>query len=171
MGPFSSQVRPGPAQCRTMDIQLHPARPDDIAACVDLRGRTRENAVSAERLAALGITVASWSDQVRRGELIGHIAWQGEQMAGYAFGDVASGEVVVLALLPAYEGQGLGRRLLQCLMADLRARGHQRLFLGCASNPALRSPGFYRHLGWRPTGRQDRFGDEELEFLFEPPAP
>ncbi|MBB2487396.1 GNAT family N-acetyltransferase [Mitsuaria sp. WAJ17] len=154
-----------------MDILLHPARPEDIAACVELRGRTRENAVPAERLAALGITVESWSGEVRRGELIGYVAWQGGQMAGYAFGNVASGEVVVLALLPAYEGQGLGRRLLQCLMTDLRARGHQRLFLGCASDPTLRSPGFYRHLGWRPTGRRDRYGDEELEFLFELAGP
>ena len=156
---------------RRMDIDLRPALPEDIADCVDLRGRTRENAVPAERLAALGITVASWSGQVRRGELIGQVAWAGELMAGYAFGDVASGEVVVLALLPAFEGRGLGRRLLQRLVADLQARGHRRLFLGCGSDPALRSHGFYRHLGWRPTGRRDRFGDEELELLPYATAP
>lgn len=154
-----------------MPISYRPARPEDIAACVDLRGRTRENAVPPERLAALGITVASWSGQVRRGELRGHVAWDGGQMAGYAFGDVASGEVVVLALLPAYEGRGLGRLLLQRLMAELQSLGHARLFLGCSSDPAVRSHGFYRHLGWRPTGKRDRLGDEELEFRFERPVP
>ncbi|HLO93183.1 MAG TPA: GNAT family N-acetyltransferase [Burkholderiaceae bacterium] len=154
-----------------MDIDCRPALPEDIAACVRLRGQTRENAIPAERLAALGITVESWSGQVRRGELVGHVAWQGAQMAGYAFGDVASGEVVVLALLPAFEGRGLGRRLLQRLMAELQARGHRRLFLGCARDPAVRSHGFYRHLGWRPTGRRDHLGDEELEYLFEGTAP
>ncbi len=148
-----------------MDIDYRLALPDDIAACVDLRGRTRENAVPPERLAALGVTVASWSAQVRTGELLGHVAWQGAQMAGYAFGDVQTGEVVVVALLPAYEGRGVGAALLSRLVADLRARGHARLFLGCASDPAVRSHGFYRHLGWRPTGRRDRLGDEELELL------
>lgn len=150
-----------------MNIELRPALPEDIGACVDLRGRTRENAVPAERLAALGITVDSWAGQVRRGELIGHVAWEGRQMAGYAFGDVVSGEVVVLALLPAYEGRGLGRLLLQHLVADLQSRGHRRLFLGCSSDPAVRSYGFYRRLGWRPTGRRDRLGDEELELLLD----
>lgn len=150
-----------------MDIELRTALPEDIAACVDLRGRTRENAVPAERLAALGITVDSWAGQVRGGELIGHVAWEGPQMAGYAFGDVVSGEVVVLALLPAYEGCGLGRLLLQRLVADLQSRGHRRLFLGCSSDPAVRSHGFYRRLGWRPTGRKDRLGDEELELLLD----
>ncbi|WP_442906753.1 hypothetical protein [Janthinobacterium sp. 67] len=29
-------------------------------------------------------------------------------------------------------------------MAELRAQGHQRLFLGCSSDPASRSYGFYR---------------------------
>lgn len=154
-----------------MHIAYRPAQPDDIAACVRLRGLTRENAVPAERLAALGITVESWAAQVRRGELLGHVAWDGPEMAGYAFGEVASGEVVVLALLPAYEGRGLGRRLLQRLVDALRARGHRRLFLGCASDPHLRSHGFYRHLGWRPTGRRDRLGDEELELLLADEAP
>ncbi|MDL5030543.1 GNAT family N-acetyltransferase [Pelomonas sp. APW6] len=154
-----------------MDIDYRLALPDDIAACVDLRGRTRENAVSPQRLAALGITVASWSAQVREGELVGHVAWHGAQMAGYAFGDVRTGEVVVLALLPDFEGRGVGATLLSRLVADLRARGHARLFLGCASDPAVRSHGFYRHLGWRPTGRRDRLGDEELELLpDDPPA-
>lgn len=154
-----------------MDIELRPALPEDIAACVVLRGRTRENAVSAERLAALGITVASWAGQVSRGELIGHVAWEGPEMAGYAFGELASGEVVVLALLPAYEGRGLGRQLLQRLVADLQSRGHRRLFLGCSSDPAVRSHGFYRRLGWRPTGRKDRLGDEELELLLDGAMP
>ncbi len=153
-----------------MDIDFRPAAPDDIAECVRLRGLTRENAVPAERLAALGITVESWAGQVRRGELLGHVAWAGEQMAGYAFGELASGEVVVLALLPAFEGHGLGRLLLQRLVADLRAQGHRRLFLGCSSDPGVRSYGFYRHLGWRPTGRRDRLGDEELELLLGEPC-
>ncbi len=78
-----------------MPVVYRPAVPADAAACIDLRGRTRENAFSAEQLAALGITVKSWA-------------------AGIAQG-------------------------------------------------GFRSHGFYRHLGWRPTGEIDDLGDEVLE--------
>jgi len=147
-----------------MSYTLRPACPTDIAACIDLRGRTRENAVSAERLASLGITEASWSAQVEAGTLPGFVAVAGTTLAGYCFGDAGSGEIVVLALLPEHEGQGLGRQLLDTTTAHLVALGHRRLFLGCSANPAHRSHGFYRHLGWTPTGERDGLGDEVLEW-------
>jgi GNAT superfamily N-acetyltransferase len=148
-----------------MSFFLRPAVPSDIAACIALRGRTRENAVSAARLAELGITEASWSGQVRDGELPGFVAESGGVLAGYCFGDAGSGEIVVLALLPEHEGRGLGRALLERTVAHLRGLGHRRLFLGCSANPAHRSHGFYRRLGWRPTGERDGHGDEVLELL------
>jgi len=148
-----------------MSVSFRPALPSDIAACIDLRGRTRENAVSAARLAELGITETSWSGQVRDGELPGFVAESGGVLAGYCFGDARSGEIVVLALLPEHEGRGLGRALLDRTVAHLRGLGYRRLFLGCSDNPAHRSHGFYRRLGWRPTGERDGHGDEVLELL------
>lgn len=152
-----------------MNCQLRPAVPADIAACIDLRGRTRENAIPATRLAELGITEASWSGQVRDGELPGVVATDPADggLAGYCFGDAGSGEIVVLALLPAYEGQGLGRALLDHMVRHLRALGHERLFLGCSDNPAHRSHGFYRRLGWQPTGERDGHGDEVLALILK----
>ncbi len=148
----------------TLSLQYRPATAADIGQCIILRGLTRENAVSATRLAELGITEASWGGQVAAGDLPGHICMAGSQMAGYCFGDSGSGEVVVLALLPAFEGQGIGQALLRQVMALLRERGHQRLFLACSADPQVRSYGFYRHLGWRGTGEVDDHGDEELEW-------
>ncbi len=148
-----------------MKLQFRPALPDDIAACVDLRGRTRENPVPAERLASVGITVQSWSDDVRSDSLPGYVCTDEGTLAGYCFGDKATGEVVVLALLPAYEGRGIGRRLLDLVVDRLSAEGHRRLYLGCSSDPATRSHGFYRYLGWRSSGAVDRFGDEVLEMF------
>jgi GNAT superfamily N-acetyltransferase len=75
--------------------------------------------------------------------------------------------MVVLALLPAHEGRGIGQRLLGRVIAHLGEAGHKRLFLGCAADPATRSFGFYRHLGWVSTGTFDQAGDEILE-LFTP---
>lgn len=138
---------------------------DDIGACLVLRGQTRENAISVERLAALGITAESWADDLRSGALTGHVATEQGAIIGYCFGDNASGEVVVLALLPAYERRGIGRRLLGLVVRHLGDAGHRRLFLGCAADPATRSHGFYRHLGWASTGSFDQAGDEILELF------
>jgi hypothetical protein len=52
----------------------------------------------------------------------------------------------------------------------VRIPGHQRLFLGCAKEPLVRSHGFYRHLGWRPTGQVDANDDEILELQLPLPA-
>lgn len=96
-----------------MPVFVRDARPEDAAACIDLRGRTRENAFSAAQLAELGITEDSWAAGIAQGDSIGRVAWEGERMAGYCFADRDSGEVLVLALLPDYEGRGIGRQLLQ----------------------------------------------------------
>ncbi len=144
-------------------VALRPARPEDAAECVRLRGLTRENAVSEERLRTYGVTVDSWAADIARGALCGWVARQGGQMLGYCFGSVCSGEVVVLALAPQAEGRGLGRRLLARVVDELRRLGHRRLFLGTTADPALRAYGFYRHLGWRGTGQRDARGDELLE--------
>lgn len=147
-------------------LQHHTIRravPEDAPACVRLRGMTRENAVSVERLHAYGITEQSWAEGIRGNILPGHVCHSQGRLVGYAFGDRQTGEVVVLALLPDAESQGLGRRLLGLVVEDLRAAGHARLFLGCSPDAATRSHGFYRHLGWRSTGTFDRGGDEVLE--------
>ncbi|WP_308922322.1 GNAT family N-acetyltransferase [Janthinobacterium sp. J1-1] len=140
----------------------------DAAAFITVRGQTRQNAVSAERLAEFGITAESWAELMRSGKLPGHACHANGVLAGYCFGDLDTGEIIVLALLPEVEGMGAGKTLLELVMTDLRAHGHQRLFLGCSSDPASRSYGFYRHLGWTSTGQTDAHGDEVLEFFFKP---
>jgi ribosomal protein S18 acetylase RimI-like enzyme len=149
-------------------FEYRAAQPEDAAACVWLRGQTRENAVSPERLQALGITEQTWGEDIRRGELPGHICSSEGLMVGYCFGSRSAGEIVVLALLPAFEGRGIGKELLARMSRDLAAMGHQRLFLGCSADPQSRSYGFYRHLGWRSTGGFDGHGDEILEYFPKP---
>jgi len=150
-----------------MTATFRRALPSDAPDCVVMRGKTRQNAISPERLAELGITPMSWAAQIESGQLPGHVCFDDGALMGYCFGDIGTGEVVVLALLPVAEGQGLGKMLLDRVMQDLRAHGHQRLFLGCSSDPESRSHGFYRHLGWHSTGQVDAHGDEELEQFFD----
>jgi ribosomal protein S18 acetylase RimI-like enzyme len=146
-----------------MTLLYRAAAPEDIAACVDLRGKTRENAVSIERLQALGVTLESWRDDVASGTLLGYVCVDDNKLAGYCFGEKATGEVVVLALLPEWEGKGIGKHLLQLVVRDFVQLGFKRVFLGCSRNPKVRSYGFYRYLGWKSTGTFDKAGDEILE--------
>ncbi|WP_048439321.1 GNAT family N-acetyltransferase [Caenimonas sp. SL110] len=148
-----------------MPLHFRPALPSDITACHAMRGQTRENAVSAQRLDAMGITVQAWSSSVRAGQLAGHVCTEHDRVVGYCFGDTQSGEVIVLALLPDCERRGAGKHLLDLVVNGLIAAGHRRLFLGCSADPATRSYGFYRHLGWTSTGAFDEAGDEVLEFI------
>jgi len=147
-------------------MQFRPATAEDIPACLVLRGHTRENAISAEGLAAMGITVESWAGDVQSGALPGFVCIDDAFIVGYCFGERASGEVAVLALLPSHEGRGIGKHLLSLVVDLLADAGHRRMFLGCSSDPSVRSHGFYRHLGWVSTGTFDRAGDEVLELVW-----
>ena len=67
----------------------------------------------------MGITVQSWADDLRSGTLSGFVCTEDDTIVGYCFGDNTSGEVVVLALLPAHEGLGIGQRLLSRVVSHL----------------------------------------------------
>jgi len=150
-----------------MTLTYRPALPSDIASCIELRGKTRENAVSVARLKQLGVTLSSWSADVASGNLPGYVCLEHDQIVGYCFADKRTGEIVVLALLPKWEGEGIGRSLLAMMVAELARLGFRRLFLGCSSDPKVRSYGFYRRLGWRSTGAFDVNHDEVLELLLD----
>jgi len=146
-----------------MSIEYKTALPQMAAEYIELRGQTRENPITAEALRNVGITAESWAHDVETEQTRGFIALSGARMVGYSFGDLNTGEVLVLAVLPAYEGQGIGQQLLAMLIEQLQGHGHTRLFLGCSPDPAVRSYGFYRRLGWQSTGSLDSHGDEVLE--------
>lgn len=148
-------------------LNYRPAVSSDAEECIMVRARTRENAISASSLASLGITAKSWAGAIETGRLAGRVCTANGPIVAYCFGDKNSGEILVLAVLPPYEGRGIGKALLSKVMDDLRQLGHRRLFLGCSSDPAQRSHGFYRYLGWRPTGLFDDNEDEVLEFLWQ----
>jgi ribosomal protein S18 acetylase RimI-like enzyme len=151
-------------------LHYRPAVSADAAECVVLRGQTRENAISAATLASLGITAGSWANDIETGRLPGYVCTDDDRIVGYCFGDKHTGEIVVLAVLPQYEGRGIGKALLLQVVEDLRSLGYRRLFLGCSSDPSHRSHGFYRRLGWRPTGSFDVNGDEVLELQWQDAA-
>lgn len=148
-----------------MQIEYRTATPLDSEECIRIRGITRQNAISSESLAGMGITVETLGKAIEAGELFGFVCMSGSQIAGYCFGAAATGEVTVLALRPEFEGMSIGRELLGRVAANLGQLGHSRLFLACSADSSVRSHGFYRHLGWQSTGVVDHHGDEILELL------
>ena len=150
---------------RPTNLKFRRALPEDVAECMVVRGRTRQNAASEEWLNSIGITSESWAENVRSGVLPGHVCTVNGKVVGFCFGLRETGEIQVIAVLPDFENRGIGRELLDRTIGELAKLGHARLFLGCSPDPASRSHGFYRHLGWRSTGSFDKYGDEILEIF------
>lgn len=146
-----------------MTLEFRAAIPEDAGPCIEMRGKTRENAYSATALAAIGITLESWCEGIRNKTSPGFVCLDDERIVGMCFWDSPSGEVLVVAVLPEYENLGIGRNLLQRSLAEIEQDGHKRSFLGCNPNSNSRSYGFYRKLGWVTTGTTDSLGDEILE--------
>ena len=148
-----------------MSYSFRKAVPEDAPTCVVVRGKTRENSFSVEQLNSIGVTVDTWREGIKNQSFPGYVCLCAGEIIGYCFGEPATGEIVVLALLPEHEFRGLGKKLLNMMVSDFKALGHKRLFLGCSSNPAVRSYGFYRHEGWQSTGTVDAANDEVLELI------
>jgi GNAT superfamily N-acetyltransferase len=101
---------------------------------------------------------------VRDKSIVGVVAECNDEVIGFCSGDVNTGEVLVLALLPEYEGHGLGKNILVLVADKLFSFGMDKLWLAASPNPEIRAHGFYRHLGWVPTGVIDKNRDEVLEY-------
>ncbi len=142
------------------------AVPEDLERCMEIRGKTRDNPIPRHILEEIGVTETSWQMKMEKGRYIGTVAEFHHTLIGFCFGDVSTGEVLVLAVLSGYDGQGVGKELLYEVMGQLRQVGHEKLWLAAAPDPKMRAYGFYRHLGWKSTGIYDDQGDELLEFHY-----
>jgi ribosomal protein S18 acetylase RimI-like enzyme len=135
----------------------------DVEATIELRGKTRENPVSREKLEQYGINYQSLSVAYESGISKGYVCTLDGIVVGFCNGDVSTGEVLVLAVAPDHEGQGVGKLLLSQVSGWLFSSGHSKLWLAADPDSNVRAHGFYRHCGWEPAGRLDDRGDEILE--------
>jgi ribosomal protein S18 acetylase RimI-like enzyme len=146
-----------------MELQFRETRLPDIEALFELRGRTRQNPLSREALAQLGITPGSTAEDLTAGNIGGSVCTHDTRIVGFCTGDMHTGEILVLAVLPNYEGNGIGKRLLSRVVDRLRETGAQRIWLAASADPTVRAHGFYRALGWQPNGQRRPNGDEILD--------
>lgn len=146
-----------------MKVQYREARVGDVARCIEIRGLTRENPIPAETLKQFGVTEQSWTAQVEQKRSVGVVLQHQDQLVGFCFGDTTTGEIQSLAILPEYESNGFSKIMLSLVIEKLFLLGLERLWLAASPSPQIRAHGFYRHLGWKPTGEKDMHGDEILE--------
>lgn len=143
--------------------RIRPTRDDEVGELFRVRAATRENAISAAKLAELGITPASVRSALLAGEMHSWVGLVDEQVRSFCSVADGSGEVLVLAVQAGFEGQGLGQALLATAVQHLRkVVGCERIWLMAGAAITWRSHGFYRAQGWRPSGHRDANGDEEL---------
>jgi len=140
-----------------MWIELRAARPGDERELARLAAAVLPEAWSAEGFAA---SLAKESARALVAESDGALV--GVALALRA-GDEA--EVLTVAVEPAQQGRGLGRRLVGALLAELRGDGVERVHLEVrASNAPARA--LYASLGFRESRRRlgyYRDGEDALE--------
>lgn len=126
----------------------------DIPSLFAVRSTTRENTLSREDLATLGITEASVCLMMAST----HRGWLCEadgRVVGFSIGNCETGELWVVAVLPEYEGRGIGRKLISLVEEWLWSCGWKEAWLTTDPNTHLRAYGFYRTQGWLDAGTRD----------------
>ena len=101
----------------------------DIPAAFDVRTSTLENALTMEELEEdYELTPESLASAMQ-GTAKGWVCETGSKVVGFAMGDRANAELTVIAVLPEYEGRGIGKRLLGEVESWLFSFGHDELWL------------------------------------------
>jgi ribosomal protein S18 acetylase RimI-like enzyme len=119
----------------------------DVPALFHVRPRTRENVLTLAQLQRLGInpgSVTASLDQSTKGWLCDDAA----EVVAFSMADRATGELLVIAVLPEYEGKGVGGRLMALAEGWLAQSGCRRAWLTTDLDTTLRAYGFYRKRGW-----------------------
>src|SRR6185503_14710659 len=115
-----------------------------------VRARTLQNRASKEWLATRRIITAAIAVRMTSGTVRSWACFDEGVLFGFCNGAGTSGEVVVLSVLPEYEGKGIGKRLLLRVVEWLRSAGFKEPWLAASPDPNIRGHGFYRALGWKP---------------------
>lgn len=144
-------------------------KPDDMGTIFDVRIRTWHNPNGAEELTRMGITPESVCELMQTSHR-GWLAEQNNRVVGFSMGNKTTGEMWIIAVLPEYENQGVGKRLLQLVEDWLIAEGCTELWLTTDTDETMRCVGFYRHMGWKDwkIADGDRYMKKRIRSSSEP---
>jgi ribosomal protein S18 acetylase RimI-like enzyme len=128
-----------------MTIIIRDAAEEDIPAIFEVRTSVRENHLSVEQMAKLGIT----NETIRQALCMEPCIWvavQGDHIVGFSMADAADACLFAAFVRPEWQGQGIGRRLMERAEAFLVKR-HSSVWLH--TDGSSRAVGFYERLGWK----------------------
>ncbi|MGE5655439.1 MAG: N-acetyltransferase family protein [Actinomycetota bacterium] len=132
-----------------MNIRM--ARLDDIEPLFDIRTSVTENYLSREEIAQFGINPESVAKMLES-DCRAWVAEIGNRAIGFSMANATEKTVFALFVLPAFEGRGVGRALIQVAENWLRSQGIEEIWLVTGNDSKLRAYGFYLHLNWMPAG-------------------
>ena len=137
--------------CYPMPLSFRGVEIADIPTTFAVRLATVENVVTMVELEKdYGVTPESLTDTLQS-DVRGWLCEDDGRVVGFSLGDRSNGEVLVVAVLPGYEGRGIGEALLSRVRDWLFKEGHDEIWLLANPDPGIRATGFYKHLGWETT--------------------
>jgi GNAT superfamily N-acetyltransferase len=145
-----------------MTTRFREIEPSDIPSLFHVRTRTRQNSYTLEELQQLGITPESVSERLASTNK-GWLCEADDLTVAFCMADRANSELWVIAVLPDYEGLGIGDELMRLAEGWLRASGCTRAWLTTDLDTNKRAYGFYRHRGWSDWKTDDRLRWMELK--------
>lgn len=146
-------------------MKIRIAQQDDIETLFEIRTSVIENYQSRQEIAQLGITPESVA-QMLATNCCAWIAEIGNQPIGFSMANATEKTVLGLFVLPAFEGRGVGRALIQVAEQWLWSQGIEEIGLVTENNPNFRAYGFYLYLNWVPVGiESDGNGRGEMKFI------
>jgi ribosomal protein S18 acetylase RimI-like enzyme len=121
--------------------------PRDMGELIELRTMVRENVLTRDELTRMGITEDEGIRKIR-GDYKGWLCETDGRTVGFSMGNKSDGEIWVVAVLPAFEKRGIGRKLM-ILVQDWLFLTNDELWLTTEDKPGNRAYGFYESLGWK----------------------
>jgi len=119
-----------------MTVEIRLAEPSDVAILFHIRTSVRENHISRERLAELGITDTSVSEMISASPCV-WVAVLRDEIVGFSMIDLGNAPLFAAFVLPAHEGKGLGTQLVLVAESELFKRHSLSFLAGRSVAPAL----------------------------------
>lgn len=135
-------------------MKVRTAAHDDVKAMFEVRTSVRENHMSLEELADIGITPETLPEMLS-GTGRGWVALDHGILVAFAMAEASEATVFAIFVRASHENRGLDRLLMNEAEKWLYSEGCAEIWLLTDPNPEVRANGFYRHLGWVDDGIQE----------------
>ncbi|EFB5422833.1 GNAT family N-acetyltransferase [Klebsiella oxytoca] len=127
-----------------MNINIRPAQSSDVESIFTVRTSVTENHLSREDMLEMGISETTVRNMIGE-NLCAWVATDDDEVVGFSMISREKGSLFALFVLPAYEGRGIGRRLIKIAEQEL-FKQHEVVWLETDKNS--RAAKFYMQLGW-----------------------